>query len=248
MDTEQLHESYTIETRAFKGPLDLLLSLIEKRKLFINDISLAQVADDYILHVKKMEQFPIALTAHFLLVASTLILIKSRSLLPSMSLTEEKMGDVEDLEKRLKEYQSIQQLSVHIRERFGTARMFAKREVTRTEIVFAPGKHVTLANIYAAIKDILLSLPKPEQLPKTLVRKVVSLEEMLDRLQERIRTGLKTSFKDFAGMGKEERIHIVVSFLAMLELTKQGLIAVEQRSRFDDIHMETRELHVPHYT
>ncbi|TSC62402.1 MAG: segregation and condensation protein A [Parcubacteria group bacterium Gr01-1014_48] len=248
MDSEQLYERYTIETEGFKGPLDLLLSLIEKRKLFINDISLAQVADDYVLHVKKMEQFPIALTAHFLLVASTLILIKSRSLLPSLSLTEEEVGDVEDLEKRLKEYQHISQLSLHIRECFGTARMFAKREAAQKEIVFAPGKHITLATMYAAMKDILLSLPVPEHLPKTFVRKVISLEEILDRLQERIKTGLRTSFKDFAGMGKEERVHIIISFLAMLELIKQGLIAVEQRSRFDDIHMETRELAVPHYT
>ncbi len=248
MDSEQLHGSYTIETQVFKGPLDLLLTLIEKRKLFINDISLAQVADDYIVHVKTMEQFPIGLTAHFLLIASTLILIKSRSLLPSIILTPEEEADIEDLEKRVRQYQQIQHLSRFISERYGTARLFAKRETPHKKTVFAPGSQVTLANLYAAIKEIISNLPKPEQLPKTLVKKVMSLEEMLDRLRERIKSGLRTSFRDFAGMGKQEKVHIVVSFLAMLELTKQGLIAVEQQSQFDDIHMETLELHVPNYT
>ncbi len=247
VDSEQLHGPYTIETQVFKGPLDLLLALIEKRKLFINDISLAQVADDFVQYVKTMEEFPIALTAHFLLIASTLILIKSRSLLPSIALTEEEQTDIDDLEKRLKEYQHMQQLGKYVSERFGTARMFARRDATHREIVFAPGKQVTLAALYAAIKEILANLPKPEQLPQILVKKVVSLEDMLDRLRERIKSGLRTSFRDFAGMGKEEKVNIVVSFLAMLELTKQGLIALEQRSRFDDINIETRQVHVPTY-
>lgn len=248
MDSEQLKGKYTIDTKVFKGPLDLLLTLIEKRKLFINDISLSQVADDYISHVKSMEQFPIALTAHFLLIASTLILIKSRSLLPSIALTAEEEADIEDLERRLRHYQQIQHLSRYVSERYGIARMFARRETSRKEIVFSPGKQLTLTNVYTAIKEILSNLPKPEQLPKTLVKKVMSLEEMLDRLRERIKSSLRTSFRDFAQIGKQEKVHIVVSFLAMLELTKQGLIAVSQQSQFDDIHMETKELQVPNYT
>ncbi len=248
MDSEQIHAPYTIETQVFKGPLDLLLASIEKRKLFINDIALAEVADDYILHVKKMEQFPIALTAHFLLVASTLILIKSRSLLPSLPLTDEEQSDIEDLQKRLTEYQKIQHLSQYISERYGSARMFAKRETTQRDPIFAPSTQITLANIYACIHQIIAHLPKPEQLPKTLVKKVVSLEVMLDRLRERIKTGLHTSFREFAGVGKQEKIHIVVSFLAMLELTKQGLIAVEQQARFNDIHIESRDIQIPNYS
>ena len=71
---------------------------------------------------------------------------------------------------------------------------------------------------------------------------------MLGKLRERIKTSLRISFRDFAGMGRQEKVHIVVSFLAMLELTKQGLIVLEQQSRFDDIHIETRELGLPNYT
>ena len=76
-------QEYTVKTEAFEGPLELLLNLIEKRKLFISDISLAQVADDYIEYINKQEDFPMASTADFILVASTLVLIKSKSLLPT---------------------------------------------------------------------------------------------------------------------------------------------------------------------
>ena len=73
---------FTVKTQSFEGPLDLLLDLIEKRKLFINDISLVKVTDDFIAHVRQFENLPMAESAHFILVASTLLLIKSKSLLP----------------------------------------------------------------------------------------------------------------------------------------------------------------------
>ena len=100
-----MESSYNVKTHIFEGPLDTLLSLIEKRKLFINDISLAQVADDYISYVRSLTDFPLADSAHFVLIASTLVLIKSKSLLPNLSLTEEEQSNIDDLEDRLKHYQ-----------------------------------------------------------------------------------------------------------------------------------------------
>ena len=98
-------DEYLVNTHIFEGPLDTLLSLIEKRKLFISDISLAQVADDYISYVKGLENFPIADSAHFILIASTLVLIKSKSLLPTLTLSEEEEHSIDDLQARLREYQ-----------------------------------------------------------------------------------------------------------------------------------------------
>ncbi len=69
---------FTVKQQHFEGPLDVLLNLIEKRKLFINDISLAKVADDYLAYIKSLENFPIADSANFILIASTLVLIKSK--------------------------------------------------------------------------------------------------------------------------------------------------------------------------
>lgn len=93
--------AFHIKIDAFEGPLDLLLDLIEKRKLFVSDISLAQVADDYITHVRSLAALPISDTAHFLLVASTLVLIKSKSLLPDLTLSGEEESDIDMLKRRL---------------------------------------------------------------------------------------------------------------------------------------------------
>ncbi len=76
-----MEPTFTIKTDKFQGPLDVLLDLIEKRKLHINEISLAKIADDYVSHVNNLGQFPIAESAQFILIASTLLLIKSKSLL-----------------------------------------------------------------------------------------------------------------------------------------------------------------------
>ena len=81
--------SFKVKTSSFEGPLDLLLDLIEKRKLFINDVSLAKVTDDFIAHIKQFDDLPMAESAHFILIASTLLLIKSKSLLQELNLTEE---------------------------------------------------------------------------------------------------------------------------------------------------------------
>jgi segregation and condensation protein A len=80
---------FSFKTEVFEGPLSLLIELIEKRKLLINDISLAAVTDEYMRRVAEMERSPLRETAEFIVLASTLLLIKSKSLLPILSLTEE---------------------------------------------------------------------------------------------------------------------------------------------------------------
>jgi len=248
-------DTFKIKTETFEGPLDLLLSLIEKRKLLVNDISLAKVTDDFVAYVQQMQTatngatspYPLAETANFILIASTLLLIKSKSLLPTLSLTEEEKGSIEDLEARLKLYQKIKELSLHVKERFGAMPIFAKMESKTVVPVFSPEPEITAAGILAAIKDVIRNLPKKEFVPKAVVRKVMSLEEMIVNLTDRIKSSVKMSFKDFAGMGKQERVHVIVSFLAMLELVKQGIVDVTQDAHFQDITIETQDIGVPRY-
>jgi len=238
---------FKIKTEIFEGPLELLLNLIEKRKLFINDIALAKVTDDFIAYVKNFESFPIADSANFILIASTLLLIKSKSLLPTLDLTEEEQSSIEDLEARLKIYARMKELSLHIKERFGKDMIFAK-ENNKIEVkVFSPHPKMTLPNLVVAMFDVIKNFPKKEALPKAIVRKVVSLEEMITNLTERITSSLKMSFRQFAGVGKAEKVSVIVSFLAMLELVKQGVISVAQEQKFDDIKMETVTVGVPKY-
>lgn len=237
---------FTVKQQSFDGPLDVLLTLIEKRKLFINDISLAKVADDYLAHIKTLGNFPIADSANFVLIASTLVLIKSKSLLPNLELTADEQGDIADLERRLKIYRRIKELSVGIKERFGKHISFSP-EPRKVEPIFSPDTSMTVAALISAVRDVLKNLPKKEFLPKVIVEKVMSLEEMITHLTKRVTDSLRMSFREFSKGGKENKIHVIVSFLAMLELVKQGIISVTQESRNDDILMETESLGVPKY-
>lgn len=239
--------NYQIKTEVFEGPLELLLDLVEKRKLFVNDISLAQVADDYIAHLKQFEKMPVDFVSNFLIVAATLVLIKSKSLLPTLSLTEEETQDIDELERRLKEYQKIRELSVQVKQLFGATVSFPKGQSREREVVFAPTKEISQPSIFSAMRDVILHFPKKVTLPKVVVKKVISLEDMMERLTTRIVGSLKMSFREFAGVGKEEKVTVIVSFLAMLELVKQGMIAVSQASHDEDIHIETNVLETPKY-
>jgi segregation and condensation protein A len=253
--------AFNIKTEVFEGPLDLLLDLIEKRKLLINDVSLSQVADNFIEYIKIQGSLPVAETAHFILVASTLLLIKSKSLLPSMELTEEEEASIEDLETRLKLYKRFKELSLHIEKKFGKKIIFSKNPSKNIPVVFSPEPDMKVGDILTAARDIIANLPKPEMLPKAIVLKVMSLEEMIGKLTERISSNLKMSFGEFAKSqsktqnkgarhkgSREDRLHVIVSFLAMLELVKQGIIDVSQQSISDDIDIESQTLSIPKYS
>ena len=101
MSLTKPQHSFAIKTEVFEGPLDLLIDLVERRKLLINDISLAAVTDEYIEHVSRMQERSLSGTAHFVQLAATLLLIKSKSLLPVLELTDEEEHAIEDLEERL---------------------------------------------------------------------------------------------------------------------------------------------------
>ena len=245
--------NYHLKTEQFEGPLDLLLSLIEKRKLFIGDFALAKVADEYIAHIRKFENFPMNDVANFLLVASTLVLIKSKSILPELNLSDEEESDIDDLKRRLAMYELFRGLAQEIRERYGKEIIFERSGRPEMATVFAPDKRLSAAQMGASMREVLSALPKKIILPKATVRKVVSIEEMMTRLAARVTQTLKTSFGQFSRyekgrvLPKEERVEIIVSFLAMLELVKQGVVHVTQREDFGDIDIETHEFHTPTY-
>lgn len=238
---------FTVKTQSFEGPLDLLLDLIEKRKLFISDISLAKVTDDFIAHVKQFEVMPMGESAHFILVASTLLLIKSKSLLPEFALSEEEKEDIHDLETRLKIYKRIKEAGAHVSQLFGKEMIYSQSQARPIAPVFAPDLAFNLEKALMSLREIMNRLPKRENLPKHVMKKVISLEEMIGNLTNRITSHLKMSFKEFTKEHKENRVNVIVSFLAMLELVKEGILMVSQESAFGDIQMETKEVGVPRY-
>lgn len=245
-------EPYKVKTTAFEGPLDVLLDLIEKRKLFINDVSLATVTDDYIEYVNASGVLELPQAAHFVYIASTLLLIKSKSLLPTLTLSEEEAGDIADLERRLILYKRFQELGAELTKRYCATPLLYRSFVVDEEPLFTPGKKLSTATLVEAIRRVLRELPALERLPQAVVEKVMSLETMIETLSDRIKKSLTLSFKEFSGgVGKVDRgtkLNVIVSFLALLELVKQGAIAVQQQGRFDDILIEAGSVDLPRYS
>lgn len=234
--------NYSVKTPVFEGPLDLLLDLIEKRKLFISDVSLAQVTNDFIEYIETHDEFPIDESAEFIVVASTLMLVKSKSLLPMLELTEEEEESIDTLEKRLALYKRTKELAQELRKIFGKNIIFEKTPSRNEVVVFSPDTKTTTDHLLFSLRQVLESLPKPEKMPKAIVRKIMSLEEMIERLSERIAKGGRFNFRSFAG---GDKIEVIVGFLAMLELVKRGAIRVSQEG--SDIEIESEELGVPTY-
>ena len=233
---------YAVKLNQFEGPLDLLLSLIEKRKMSVNDVSLSEISEKYMEYLKQLSDFPLEEAAGFAVVASTLMLIKSKSLMPSLELNEEEEQSIAELENRLKIYREIRRLSFHIKDRFNKNPLFGREPFKGVKAGFIEPKSLTMEIILSAVKSIIERLPKPEKLHEVAVKKIVSLEEKIIELTERVRTKLEISFSELSLKdGKNIKIEIIVNFLAMLELAKQGIIMVSQSDSFGNIQMKKNE-------
>lgn len=239
--------NFVVQTEEFEGPIEKLLNLIEERKLFVNDISLAQVTDDYIGYVQTLEQSNIDDIAEFIVIASTLILIKSKSLLPDLNLTEEEESSIDDLEDRLAKYKQIRYLSQYVRSAFGKNIIFDRRESGHEEVYFAPGKNLTSEELRVAAHHLIEQLPTPRSRPTARVKKVMRLEDVIEKLRKRIKSKLEMSFHEFAKTQERPRESVIVSFLALLELVKEGVIEAEQNRNFDDISVHSQEVGLPEY-
>jgi len=237
-------KTYQIKTGNFEGPFGLLLDLVEKRKLFINDVSLASVTEDYLQYMNKLGGLSPGEVASFILVASTLILIKSKSLLPNLNLTTEEEGDIKNLEERLRLYELFMKLGGNIKNNFGKKIIFAPQERKSEVLIFLPDEQITKKSMMTFAQDVLGAMPKKVFLPEVEVKKVISIEEMIDKLTDRIKNSLKLNFKDLNGKvsNREEKVVVIVGFLAMLELVRQGIMDAVQENDGADIIMERIEI------
>lgn len=242
-------EGYNLKVKVegFEGPLELLLLLIEKRKLPINDVSLAAVTDNYITHIEEQQDFPLSQTSHFVLIASTLLLIKSKSLLPTLDLTPDEEEDIETLERRLKLFKRNKELSIRVGKMFGERMLYGAQEIKVLDPVFSPPQDTSTKSLQEGITRVLKRLPKVNIVPEAVVKKVVSIEEMIENLTDRITKKLSMSFSEFSDIEKGKKVEVIVGFLAMLELAKQGIISLTQDKTFADITMETDSVGIPKY-
>jgi len=233
--------NYQIKIEQFEGPLDLLLQLTEDQKLDITRVSLAKIADQYLEYIANTENITLQHLADFLSVASRLILIKSKALLPMLEFTEEEEAEISDLEHQLAEYKKFKEAAKNVSAIFGSQKSaFSRESFLGQSVVFFPPENMTAEDLAKIFSKILGEIPLIEKLEEEMVREVLTLEEKIEHLQSTLRERVETSFSELVKNAKD-KIEVVVSFLAMLEMVKQRIIHVEQGELFSEINMKHRE-------
>ncbi len=230
--------SYTVRQEKFEGPLDLLLELIQKQELSINEISLARVTDEFIKYFQELEKQGAAdpeVLVEFLVIASQLLLIKSRSLLSQFELLPEEEESIHELEARLAECQRLKELAGDLgRFAAGGQKSFSREAYAGRRAVFYPPKNVTAGMLASAFQAFIDALPKLEKLAEEKIRKIISLEEKIKELQSFLQEKAERAFSELIA-GAREKVDVIVSFLALLELAKQRIIELHQHKPFADI-------------
>jgi len=235
-------------TKQFEGPLELLINLIEKKKLSINEISLIEITDQYLDYLKKLENFPAKEVAYFLVIASTLVLIKSRSLMPSLKISEEEEAEIDNLENRLKTYQKFQNISQGLKEIFGDKIIFS-REIflqvpakQKNDTAFVAPKDLSVFNINKALSDLLnIFCFNKNTLPETVIEKTVTLEQKINNLIKRLQDKISLCFSEIDTNKKKNKIDVIINFLALLELTKRKIVTTSQDKIFGEIYITQHE-------
>jgi segregation and condensation protein A len=237
--------AFALETPVYQGPLEALLELIEARKLSITQVSLAEVCDAYLSYLEKLPELPLGETAQFVLVASTLLLIKSRSLLPSLTLTEEERESVDELERRLAQLRLIKNASKLLRKEWGTHPYVIDRRTPARAAIFAPAESSVLT-LSTAIRRLISTLPIPEKMVEASVAPVLALEQVVANLKTRLSSAVRTTWRELTK--NATRHDAIVHFLAILELVRGGHASATQQSLFGDIAIESEATEgIPRY-
>lgn len=241
---------FTFESEHFAGPLDALLDLIEKRKLAVSNVSLAEVCDGYLAYVESLPELPLSETSQFVLVASTLLLIKSRALLPTVDLTDEEEHSIEELERRLQRLAVIRKAAKLLRKDWGRAPIVLERRAPDVahalgvpRALFAPGES-SVGSIANAVRRIVATLPTAARLGEAVVAPVLALEDVVANLKMRLESA-RTRWSELSrGASRGE---MIVHFLAILELVRHGSVSVTQDRLFSDIIVESDDTGAPRY-
>lgn len=232
---------YRVKTEQFEGPLSLLLELIEKRKLDITRLSLAKVADDFLIFIERKENINLANLTDFLMVAAQLILIKSKALLPFFNITTEEEGELDNLEDRLAEYRQFKQAALQLEKMLNQelAAFSKKEEIFLTNKFIDP--KLKPINLQKSFSDLIKNNPVEEVLNEEVILKTVSLDEKIIYLKSFLQRRLKIAFQETI-VNAKNKVEVVVTFLAVLEMIKRKTLLANQSAAFGEIFLEKKEI------
>ena len=238
---------YEVILESFEGPLDLLYHLIEKEKVDIYDIPISKITDQYIEHINAMKEFDLEVTSEFLIMASTLIEIKSKMLLPKVKKEEiedeDGLDPREELVRKLIEYKKYKEASLELKAREDTYKKIyykAREEIEyyEEELDLEGVDLSTLMELYENILEKGLDLPKDTEFEE-IKRDEITIEESIRDVLYTLNLKKKIKFQDLFEANSTKAV-IVTTFLAILELIKQKSISIKQENNFSEIYVELK--------
>jgi segregation and condensation protein A len=241
--TEDASTTLHVSFEVFDGPLDLLLSLVKERRLDIATVPLASVAEQYLNYVSMMQTLDVEVAAEYLVIAATLVFLKSKALLPPIpsEFQDEEAETPEQVEERLRQrliaYSKYREVGEALRSRQLEASSYYYRESGDPVGELRQRYRVDPEKLTRAFIAMLRSA-RPEK--RTIARERLSIMATMDYIVRKIRDDGEVLFSALCkemGMARES---IIVSFLAILELIRRRRIDYEQPELFDDIRLFAR--------
>ena len=236
--TDQVN-TYKINTPVYQGPLDLLLQLIEGAELDITTLSLAQVTDQYLKHLEKLQDMPPDEISAFLVIAAKLIQIKSEALLPTKTTGREEIDIGNELARQLIAYKRYKEIADLLADRkdqgYQTFIRLSSPELEVKDQLDLDG--FGISDLFELATSIFQKEIDKKSISVVVERPKITIKDKITQISERFKDTDELTFRDL--LGKEfSRLDVVISFLALLELIKGNFIKVVQSNMFDDITMK----------
>ena len=229
-------DALEVYLESFEGPLDLLLYLIRKHNLDILDIPMADLTLQYMAYVEKMKAIKLELAADYLLMSAMLIEIKSRMLLPKPMEVEEEDDPRAELVRRLMEYEAIKLAAKNLDEMPKVGEAFQVANAYYQHIADVKPPEVSVDELVEAWKNVLKRAKLNSH--HKLGRAELSVREHMSIILRRLQTDGMCEFSQLFDMGAEALQQLVVNFLAILELAKEGLVKITQQAAFSTIYLQ----------
>jgi segregation and condensation protein A len=232
--------AFGVQLDVFDGPLDLLLTLVKDQQLDIATVPLASMAEQYLAYVSKMEDLDVEVAAEYLVIAATLLFLKSKALLPPIpsEFLDDDAESPEEVEERLRRrliaYSKYRELGEELRERQLEASGFYYRDLGDPTSDVVQRYRVDVSKLGRAF-ILMLSQARPEK--RTVARERVSLIAQMDYISKRIKERGEVLFSVLCHELGMHREAIIVTFLAILELIRRHRIGFDQPEMFDDIRL-----------
>ncbi len=236
-------KKYAIKTEGFEGPLDLLCHLIDINKMDIYDINISEITDQYIQYLNNMEKLNLEIASEFLVMASTLLYIKSKKLLPKQEEQEEEITE-EELIQRIIEYKKFKEISKKLKENYIE---YSKRIFKKTQEIELPKKKLEKSYdkeiIPQTYKNIINKNAQKINKNAKNIEKIAIVENytVASKVKEMIRVLIKQRrfvFNKMFSIKQHNKQEVVTAFSGLLELSRRNKVQTNQEELFGDIEVE----------